>query len=149
MVYDTLEHAELYVSMHPLLEEAWRFLTDDGLPGLDVGRYELSRGAYASVQTYSTSALERSSFESHRRYVDVQYLLSGEEWIYVAAPEALRSTQAYEEQSDCALYEGAPETRVLMRPGRYLILFPHDAHMPGVYVDQTASVKKVVVKLPV
>ncbi len=148
MIYDTLDHAELYTSTHILLTEAWKFLTADGLPSLEEGRYELSGGAYASVQAYTTSALEQGSFESHRRFVDVQFLIAGEEWIYVAAPEALRTTQAYEEGSDCALYQGAPETRVLMRPGRFLILFPHDAHMPCVYIAKPKSVKKVVVKLP-
>ena len=149
MIYDTLEHAELYVATHRLLEEALRFLTTDDLPRLEAGRHEVAGGAYASVQAYTTSPFEQGSFESHRRYVDVQYLIAGEEWIYVAAPDALHTTQGYDQQSDCTLYRGTPETRVLMRPGCFLLLFPHDAHMPCVTVERPAAVKKVVVKLPI
>lgn len=148
MIFDHIENADHYKTAHGLIEEAWTFLRNPDLASMPDGRYELSHGAYASVQSYLSRPVEDCSFESHRRYVDLQFIVDGEEWIYVSLPTELLTTQEYREEEDCALYSGSPKTRILMGRGSFLLLFPHDAHMPTVAVAGPASIKKVVVKLP-
>lgn len=149
MIYDRLDRASAYVSAHEGLAGAIGFLSRRGISSWDDGRYDLSDGAYASLQSYDSKPLEGSLFESHQQYVDVQCVLEGEEWIYVSPPEALVVTQAYDVVEDCAIYRGAGEgSRILMRPGLFLLLFPHDAHMPCIALEAPRPVRKAVVKLP-
>lgn len=149
MIFDHLEHAEHYGLVHRLVNEGWEFLRRKDLATIDAGRYELGGGAYASVQDYVTNPIESCVFESHRLFVDVQYLASGEEWIYVSTPAGLTTTQRYRAEEDCELYEGEASTRALMKPGQFLLLYPHDAHMPTVSVTTPTQVRKIVIKLPV
>jgi YhcH/YjgK/YiaL family protein len=152
MIYVVLEHAHLYSRVHELLDVATAFLSRDDLEELPEGRHELRQGAYASIQSYRTKPVKECVFESHRRYIDIQYVIEGEEWIYVSRPDSLPIMQEYDESGDCILYEGTEgteTTRALMRPEAFLVLFPHDAHMPTVAVDGPAPVRKAVVKIPV
>lgn len=150
MIYDKLEKASVYVSAHERLDAAVEFLRQDGLLQRADGRYDLSEGLYASLQTYDSKPAEESLFESHRRYIDVQCVLEGEEWIYVADFESLVITREYKPDEDCSFFRGSADvSRVLMRPGLFLLLFPSDAHMPSIAVERRARVRKAVVKLPV
>ena len=149
MIYDRLERANTYSGCHRLFDSAIEFLRRSDLSSMEEGRYELADGAYASIQVYTTNPRSRCDYESHRKYVDVQFLLLGKEWIYVSSPDLLEVTHPYVTNEDCARYEGEAASRVLARPGSFVVLFPHDAHMPTVAVDSPRRVKKVVVKLPV
>ena len=60
-------------------------------------------------------------------------------------------TSPYDADGDCVLYGGAHGgERFLMTPGRWCLVMPEDAHMPGVSIDDApAPVKKAVFKVRV
>jgi len=51
-------------------------------------------------------------------------------------------------ERDIWLYHG-PTDRVRIGNGRFAVLFPEDAHAPGIAVDQPAPARKCVVKVRV
>lgn len=147
MILDTLINAAIYTQLHPLFAEGFRFIREQAASAA-VGRYELSGGAYVLVQQYDTKPLAGAQFESHRRFIDIQYIASGAEIIYYANLEALRAGD-YQPEKDYLGLDGSG-TPLALRAGEFAIFFPQDGHLPSrMTTSGPAPVKKVVVKIPV
>jgi len=107
---------------------------------------------FAMLQQYETLPKQECRPESHRRQIDVQLLLEGEERIGVARLSAASSVAADSPQGQDLLFydEVEMETDVIMRPGMYAVLFPGDIHRPRCQGDGPPSaVRKIVVKIDV
>ncbi|MFQ7062346.1 MAG: YhcH/YjgK/YiaL family protein [[Clostridium] leptum] len=94
-------------------------------------------------------SLWRGGSRSHRDYLDIQIDLEGSEQIGISSLEdpRLTVTQAYDKRNDCQLLSGPLTVSCPMGPGRFLILFPHDAHAPGLADGVPGTVKKAVIKV--
>lgn len=113
-------------------------------------RIELSGGAFALEQAYQPKAREDGFFESHRKYIDVQVIVSGNELMEVDEISRLGVTDAYQPERDFIKYGITYEASVLrMRAGDAAIFFPEDGHMPSLRWEGKEPVRKVVVKVPV
>ena len=102
---------------------------------------------YALVQGYRTSPAAERAWEAHRRYVDVQFMVSGEEFIYHAPLDWLEVTKDYDAAGDYELLRGTNLQCLHFRAGYFGIFFPHDGHKPGCSVTESSLVSKVVVKV--
>lgn len=145
MIYDTLDHLERYRGMHPGVLRGLRFLaeTDFSAPQ---ARYEIDgEKIFAFVQDYETKPANDTP-EAHRKYIDIQYLIQGEELVGVAPLEAMTEVVEAKPENDIWLYHG-PVAQVPIGNRRFLALFPEDAHAPGVAVDSPAPARKCVVKV--
>ena len=117
---------------------------DCALPLVD--RYDIDGDkVYAMVQGYDSKPKAEGFWESHRKYLDVQYVAAGAEHMGYAPTRSL-SPGDYQEENDFIKLEGDGEF-FLLREGFFCILAPQDAHMPGMAIDQPAPVKKVVIKV--
>jgi biofilm protein TabA len=105
------------------------------------------------VSSYTTLLPDAHVWESHRRYIDIQIVLSGQEYIRVApVGDALRITTPYDEDKDAQFYarDTRPTATLHMTPGTFAIFFPHDAHGPNQSIGDTPTrVTKAVLKVPV
>jgi len=101
-----------------------------------------------NVMEYATLPREECTFESHRRYVDLQFTLAGGEFIeWRRAPE-LEISGPYAQDKDLQFYRpAAASTRLHMPPRHFAIFYPTDAHLPKVADGVHASVYKAVVKV--
>lgn len=114
------------------------------------GRYELSDGSYVNIETYETKLRKDCRFESHRKYIDVQIIISGQELISVAKPEELKICEKYSEEKDIVFYENNINcVDFIIKYGEFLILDPSQAHMPCICIDKKSIVRKAVIKIPV
>jgi len=128
---------------------AAEFLQREDLAQLPEGRYDLTEsGVYANIQSYTTK--ESSKYEAHKKYIDVQVVQSGHEYIYVSTLDALSERlQDYDEAADIEFFAKAASARPLVADAsHWVILFPSDAHMPCITADSPSAVRKVVVKIP-
>ena len=147
MIYDSLANAALYQNLSPRLKVGLDYLarfdpaTADGRVALD------GDNIYALVQSYRPTPASQRPFESHRRHIDIQYVVAGEEIIGYSPLERLRETTPYSPDNDAALYTGADDMPLFMRAGDFTILFPQDGHKPGCLWRNPGTVKKVVVKV--
>lgn len=116
------------------------------LDELPCGRHELFDGMYVTISQYQTK--ETGPFEAHRKYIDVQYLISGTECIEVADVQTLQVTQEYNAEKDCVLGSAEGKAYVLTQ-GQFMVLFPEEAHRPGMKSGDITEVKKAVIKVPV
>ncbi len=115
-----------------------------------VGKYELENGAYVSVQEYTTKARAEAKYEAHKKFIDIQLILSGKELIAVTPIEKMEIKDEYNETKDVMFFQHNDEcTDYVLESGDFLILYPQDVHMPGVCVNEKSAVRKIVVKVPV
>ena len=151
MILDSLSLWHRYAPLHPRLARAFAFLKQVG-PDVAIGRHEIAGDeVFALVQRYQTRPVDGMQLEAHRRYIDVQYLVSGREVIHWAPlRELAHVTQPYDATKDAGLFALSPGTvPVPLRSGQFMILFPDDAHAPCCCADAPSEVVKVVVKVEV
>lgn len=149
MILDTLDRASLYAGVSPRLALAFQSLAGD-LVSRPNGRYELEgENVYAIVQSYTTRAPEGGIWEAHRRYIDVQFVVSGVERMGYLPIERATVSQPYDEQSDAALFTdpAGAGSFVTVPAGSFALFFPHDVHSPTLALGTPSPVKKVVVKV--
>lgn len=104
---------------------------------------------FVMVQGYTTEPRESCRFEAHRRYIDIQLMLAGEEIIEIAPLDTLEVDTPFEPDRDVGFFKtpAAPCTQLVLRPGDFAIFFPEDAHMPKVRVSAPCPLRKAVVKI--
>lgn len=86
--------------------------------------------------------------EAHREYLDVQLLLDGGETMGWADVSAMTPEGEFNTAKDKGMYTGEMEF-VHVPAGYCYVVFPEDAHAPGVHLDQPENYKKAVIKLKV
>ena len=151
MIIDSLEFVETY-DLGDDFEKAFDFLLN-ATADISIGRHEVDGDdVFALVSSYETKSMEGAELEVHRKYIDVQLLVQGEEIIgYCPLSDDLEVTTEYSGECEAGMLR-QPEyglTGLHMTPGRFAIFFPQDAHMPGIADDDSQSVKKIVVKIAV
>jgi len=151
MIVDTLENAGIYGALGSGLHRAFQLLREGRIATQEDGRYEIDdQKLFCLVQRYTTQPAGERKFESHERYIDVQYVQSGWETIGFAPAHTLTVKIPYNDEKDIVYYE-TPEhySSVQVREGMFTIFYPKDAHMPGCQLQAPSQVHKVVVKVRV
>ena len=149
MVCDSIANASLYEGLGARIAAGLAFLAQDhGEFGEQTVEID-GRDVYAMFQPTATERETGRLYEAHRSYIDIQYLVSGEELIRVADVGTLEETTPYDSDRDVAFYALAAGTDLRLRPGDFAILYPHDAHLPKLAAGTPAPLQKIVVKVRV
>ena len=128
--------------------EAANYLSQLKGEKLSLGSHIVNDGFYYNVIEYETTDEKNKPFESHRKYVDIQLLLDGEEIMQVTDIDRLLTETNYDDVKDVFLYAPSNMTAsTLLRPGSIMILYPRDAHRSMSIGDNAAKVKKIVGKV--
>lgn len=113
-------------------------------------RVELPGGAFALEQAFHSKPRSEGFFESHRKYIDVQLVVVGEETMEVEDVARLTVSAPYVPERDLIKYaDPAAYSRLVMRTGDAAVFFPEDGHMPSLQWRGPVLVRKSVVKVPV
>ena len=149
MVLDQLENSGEYESLHPRLAAAFAYLRATDLANLAIGRHDIAGDEiFALVQEYRTKSDAEGFWESHRRYIDIQHVISGAEKMGYANLARLQARQPYDVEKDLLIHDGEGDFFVVPA-GMFTIFRPQDAHMPCLSPGAPTQVRKVVVKVAV
>lgn len=150
MIVETIADLRVYSGLGARFAVAVDWLDKLGKQQFTPGaRYDIAEGIYANCMEYETKDSASALYESHQKYIDIQCLLSGREFVEVAEARLLTVSQAYDGEKDIAFYGNAEGHRVRLVPGLAAVFFPRDAHKPCVAVAPGERVKKIVVKVAV
>jgi len=142
------EFAVQFLKNRERWEKAFRFLTINDLKTIPLGRHELEGDSlFVNVDEYTTRNEEDSRFEAHRKYADIQYLVSGEEQIGVTALENTTETVSYNSEKDIVFLTTEQNNYRLASPEKFFVFFPGDAHRPCVKTGENIKIRKAVVKV--
>lgn len=150
MILDKIQNKKSYANLNDKFQKAFKFLTENNLEELAVGKYEIDgNDVYAMVQAYTTKMDEEIKWETHKKYIDIQYVVKGTEVVGWMPMDELTESEAYSEEKDITFYgETSKWTKLVLNSGVYAIFFPEDAHKPCcTYDKKVEEVKKVVVKI--
>ncbi|MHB8207981.1 NanQ anomerase/TabA/YiaL family protein [Mucilaginibacter sp.] len=146
---DAQEFYKQYQSNKAVWDKVFQFLKSHNLDTLSAGKYPIDGdNAYASITYGPSKTLDEAKWESHRKYIDLQYVIKGEEKIEVAPVSSATVVTPYNEARDAANYTGDGMYYIAM-PGTFYLFFPQDAHRPNIKVDGFDEVKKLVIKIKV
>jgi YhcH/YjgK/YiaL family protein len=150
MIYDKIDNLETYAGISEDIRMGLEWLRDVN-SDIEKGVYELSPRVKAIVSEYPTREINEYGYEAHREYIDIQYLVSGEEKICCLPLEYLKEIMPYNKDCDAAFYVGTDirHQELLLGNGYFAILFPQDGHMPQLCVNNPEIVKKVVIKVKI
>ena len=143
------EFAIVYFKNKERWDKAFSFLKSNDLNQLENKRFDIDGdNLYAIVSEYLTKNEENANFEAHRNYVDIQYVISGEEMIGITPLTQKQNViTPYDASKDIEFMTVAPGLVVKATPDRFFLFFPSDAHRPSLKVKENSHVKKMVVKV--
>lgn len=152
MVFTSLADAVRYGALSPRFLLALRYCRETDFTSLPNGRYPVhGEDVFALLQENETRWGDAGRWEAHRRYADIQLVLTGTECMGVAPLEQCQPDGPFDPAADVGFYRVArPPTHRLTVPAGYLaIFFPEDVHMPLLAAERPMKVRKVVVKVRV
>lgn len=151
MIYDNLSNISLYKGLSDDVHAGLAFL-QQAKPDLACGVYQLNSRVKAIVSEYETKLVNEYGYEAHKKFIDIQCVLKGEERVAFLPIERLKETKPYSEETDAAFYTddiNLHPSYLSLLPGYFAILYPQDGHMPQLYINELKNVKKVVVKVEI
>lgn len=149
MVVDKLSNSNLYSGFSEGIKKALNYLLSTNFNEVLPGKYEIDGdNVFAIIAEYQTKAETEGKPESHKKYIDVQYVVKGCELIGYAPLGNQELTDKYNEDNDIIFYK-AKCSFVKLDEEMFAIFFPDDVHLPGIKVNEKSYVKKVVVKVKV
>lgn len=151
MISDKIKNWNNYFGADSRLYDGMRFILEEFNESIKDRRYEIKGDdIYALVQSYKTDAPENKKLESHRRYIDIQYIVSGREVIGWLPTGGLKVMTPYSEEKDVVFYHNSEGmSQLVLTPGMFAVFYPHDAHRPGCFSDKPGQVRKIVVKVKI
>ncbi|MBN2658072.1 MAG: YhcH/YjgK/YiaL family protein [Spirochaetales bacterium] len=152
MLFDSLKKIRPYGVLHEALPAAFDFLETSDLSSMKEGRYEIvGDRVFALVQEYETLSSDQKLMESHRKYMDLQILITGSEEIGFAFEDQVREIQVYDETVDIALFKPEIYQTFRVDAGSFALFHPGELHMPGCSVVSRGpeKVRKIVIKVKI
>jgi YhcH/YjgK/YiaL family protein len=143
------EFATAYFKNKDRWDKAFTFLKENDLKTIEAKRYDIDGdNLFAPISEYITKNEEDAKFESHQKYVDIQYVISGVEQMGVA-PLSMKDQvlEPYDAVKDLEFMTVKKFDSYIATPDKFFLFFPSDLHRPGVKVGENSEVRKVVVKL--
>jgi biofilm protein TabA len=146
---DKVQFAKQYHLNQAAWDKALAYLKNTDLKTLSNGRHVIDGdNVYAIVTEAPTKDYDKTAFESHRKYIDLQYVITGEENMAKAPVTSVTTSKPYDEATDLANYTG--EGKIYTVPaGTFMLFFPTDAHRPNITPGGNKVVKKIVIKIKV
>ena len=151
MIFDKIENHKNYRGLSVGIDKALDYLINTDLNSLSLGKHLIEDDeVFAVCMEYETKSKILSKNEGHKKYIDVQYIVSGEERMISTEKKELKITEKYDSERDVVFFQNGDECEMKVKAGYFAIFFPGDAHMPGLNIDKDSKkVKKVVVKVHV
>ncbi len=146
MVFDSIVRLGKYIQLHPHFSLIVQYLKDIDLNTLKEGKHQITEEISVGKTKYGTK--NESFIECHRKYIDIQMVLSGKEQIGFCDIDQCEK-ELYDIEKDLQKLKGNVNFLTL-EPGYFVILYPEDGHMPCLMTNKgSEEVVKIVFKIPV
>lgn len=145
MVLDYIKNIKNYESCNKYLNKISAFVAENDMKNLPVGKYDLGDGCFVNVMVSQPSV--SGKWESHVKFLDVQYIIGGSETIIWNDFGFMQNKTEYDAVKDRYLGTGEGQA-ITVEEGMFMLLFPCDAHCPG-NKAHSDNVKKAVFKIKI
>lgn len=97
MIYDKLENIDYYINLSDDIRIGLLFLQKVSAE-IEKGVYELSPNVRAIVFEYYSTKENKIGYEAHKDFIDIQYVIKGEEYVKYSPIERLKEVKPYERE---------------------------------------------------
>lgn len=151
MILATLNDTALYKALGKRIEYALDFIKSQDLTSAVPGRLDImGDDLYGVVSQYITHERTECEYEGHRKYIDLHYVIEGEEKLFWYDAAKLTPIGEYIEEKDKQRFSGTDfDAAVKLGRGVIAILYPSDAHFAGAMLADKQQVKKLVLKIKI
>jgi biofilm protein TabA len=132
------------------LQKGFQYLQSTDFSQLEDGKHCIDGiNMFAIISRYKPEPKEQRRPEAHQKYIDIQYIISGEE---IIAYSHLTATATVVEdllaEKDVIFFSNrGNEIDITVSPGMYAVFFPWDIHRPNCMSQPDLAVRKVVLKI--
>lgn len=150
MIFDLITNIDFYKPLNVNLAKGIDKIKSTNLDDMADGKFDIDgENAFASVSSYETRKYNELKWEAHKKYIDIQMVTKGSEKLYFQPVSEMEDLVIpYNETKDIEFYKGNGNY-IILKPGYFIILFPSDAHQPGIMNEKEKWIKKIVVKIKV
>lgn len=150
MVFDKIENYTRYLQLSKNIRAALEFLyehKDD--TELEDGKYEIVPDqVVAYVVSKFTVSAEEVDMEIHRKFMDIHYMLIGQEKCGLVEKSSEVEKAEYDEKSDIAFFKTQNSNEVVISQGEFYAVWPYEPHRPLSSVGNfPEKVKKIICKV--
>ena len=144
MIHAKLDDLKRYECLSEGFKKAYEIISQGQLD-MSLGKHIVNDSLYYSISEYVPNP-ESGIYEAHNKYIDLQIVLSGNEYCRYANRGELTVKDKYNEDTDLEFLVGEGELFTL-KENELAIFFPEDAHMPG--ISKGESITKCVFKIKI
>lgn len=150
MILDNIKNAHLYYENSTKIGKALNYMKEKDFSKEEKGVHEVEgKELYYVVAEYDTKDLEKGFWESHKKYIDIHYMLNGQEKLMYANFENVEIEKDYNENDDAYILKGESEGEVVLKEGCFMLCFPEDVHMTGIKVNSSEPIRKIIFKVAI
>ncbi len=150
MIFDNLNNAQQYYKLNENFKICFEFLLNNNLKSLKEGKYEIQGNKiFANVQNLTTKEKSEKKWEAHKKYIDIQYLITGKECMGYGIYKNFKSIKNYDTNKDVEFLKGEKYNYINLEEGEFIIFYPNDVHAPMLSVNNSENIKKVIIKIAI
>ena len=147
MIIDKLANASIYYGIDEKITRALKWLQSTNLETFPEGEHQIEgKDIFVRVSNADTKPLDQSQVETHKEYIDIQFVYKGKEYIGFMPDEFAGKETKRNDADDVVFFDGKPDL-VTVHEGYFMMVFPHDAHAPRVAIGSPAKTRKFVLKV--
>lgn len=146
MIFSNIDSADRYMALHPLFKQAFSYIRNTDLLALLPGRHPIAGDKlFVIVESVQGRTRDAAKLECHRRYIDIQLVLTGgEEMGWRPLADCTQPVESFNTEKDIQFFHDAAASWVAVPPAHFCIFFPEDAHAPLV---AAGNIRKAIFKV--
>jgi len=146
MILDYLNNINCYEKLHPEFKKAFKFLQNNDLINMPVGKHEIDGdNLFVILDKSHGRKKEDAMLEIHRKYIDIQLVLEGtDEMGWESKLKCVNPFDKYNAENDIQFFKDSPSNWFTVKKGMFAIFFPDDVHLPLI---GNSMIHKAVVKV--
>lgn len=153
MILGYLDHSEQEGVLYPkIIQKGLTYLRNTDFSKIADGKYKIDgESMVAIISEYSPDVRENRKAETHKKHIDIQYVVAGDEIMgFSRLTDGVETSEGYLLEKDATFYKSVEnEIDIKVLQGMYAVFFPWDIHRPGCASQSSLKVRKVVLKLKV
>ncbi|MFH1728556.1 MAG: YhcH/YjgK/YiaL family protein [Pseudomonadota bacterium] len=149
MIVDSLKNIELYKNISADIVKGLEFLKETK-DDIELGEYQITQNVKAIVSEYKTKEIFERGFEAHKRAIDIQYPICGQERVKWSPIDKMDVNIEYDHDKDRTFFKNPSQNTVVDIGNQiFAIFFPDDGHSPQHFIKEPSLIKKITIKVKI
>lgn len=149
MIFGNIKNLKEFPYLEKGIQECFEYAKTNDLLAFEKGSHEIDKERlFVNIVEYETTDADKRFWEAHKNYLDVHFMLQGEEQIDLNFIQNMELKE-FVEKDDFLPMKGEKNASVVLHNGDFLVCYPSDGHRTAVAVKEPSKIKKAIFKVRV